>query len=327
MGKAGALIIMVVLLALVPAFWAGDVGAVQTDLSGHTICVDAGHGGTDPGAVANGVQEKDINLAIALKVAKLLEKDGAKVVLTRDGDYFVTLSGRVQIANSAGCDIFISIHANAGPSSASGFEAYHYYGSSRGNLLATYIDEEIAKEIPLKNRGVKEAGFYVIKYTRMPAILIETGFVTNAYDVSIITDESYQWKYAYAILHGVQRYFGVPVHDPVSTVTGIRFAQHEGYFRVVLDLSEAVSYHTYYTSYSNGYHLVIQLDGARLSDLGWNTYNGWQYIYTGSPRVPYIYATETNGYVFIVLVLNTPYLPYSSFTLSNPDRIVVDVYG
>ncbi|EEB73171.1 N-acetylmuramoyl-L-alanine amidase [Thermococcus sp. AM4] len=327
MRRISALIILLVFLAFVPVGNVPSVGAVQSDLSGYTICVDAGHGGTDPGAVANGVQEKDINLAIALKVAKLLEEDGAKVVLTRDGDYFVTLSGRVQIANSAGCDIFISIHANAGPSSASGFEVYHYYGSTRGNLLATYVDEEIAKEIPLKNRGVKEAGFYVIKYTKMPAILIETGFVTNTYDVSIITDENYQWKYAYAILHGVQRYFGVPVHDPVPTVTGIRFAQHDGYFRVVLDLSKSVSYHVYYTSYSYGYHLVIQLDGAKLADLGWNTYNGWQYIYTGSPSVPYIYATESNGYVFIVLVLNTPYLPYNSFTLSNPDRIVVDVYS
>lgn len=327
MRRISALVILLVVLAFVPIYGVQNVGATQTNLSGYTICVDAGHGGTDPGAVANGVQEKDVNLAIALKVAKLLEEDGAKVVLTRDGDYFVTLSGRVQIANSAGCDIFISIHANAGPSSASGFEVYHYYGSTRGKSLATYVDDEIAKEIPLRNRGVKEAGFYVIKYTRMPAILIETGFVTNAYDVSIITDENYQWRYAYAILHGVQRYFGVPVHDPVPTIEGIRFAQHDGYFRVVLDMSKAVSYHTYYTSYSYGYHLVIQLDGARLSDLGWSTYNGWQYTYTGSPTVPYVYATESNGYVFIVLVLNTPYLPYNSFTLSNPDRIVVDVYG
>jgi len=327
MRRLGALIMVVFLIVIVPAFGVGSVSAVQSDLSDYTICVDAGHGGTDPGAVANGVQEKDINLAIALKVAKLLEEDGAKVVLTRDGDYFVTLSGRVQIANSAGCDIFISIHANAGPSSASGFEIYHYYGSTYGNILATYVDEEIAKEIPLKNRGVKEAGFYVIKYTKMPAILIETGFVTNAYDVSIITDESYQWRYASAILHGVQRYFGVPVHDPVPTVTGIRFAQHDGYFRVVLDLSNAVSYHTYYTSYSNGYHLVIQLDGAKLADLGWNTYNGWQYTSTGSSTVPYIYATESNGYVFVVLVVSTPYAKYSSFTLNNPDRIVVDVYS
>ncbi|NJE02648.1 N-acetylmuramoyl-L-alanine amidase [Thermococcus sp. MV11] len=325
MKRIGALVIILVVLAM---FSAAPVSSAGTDLGGYTICVDAGHGGTDPGAVANGVEEKDINLAIALKVAKLLEDDGAKVVLTRDGDYYVSLSDRVSIANSAGCDIFISIHANAASdTSASGFEVYHYYGSTKGNLLATYVDAEMAKVIPLKNRGVKEAGFYVLKYTSMPAILIETGFVTNTYDVSIMTDENYQWRYAYAILYGVQRYFGVPVHDPVPTVTGIRFAQHDGYFRVVLDLSQPVAYHVYYTSYSSGYHLVIQLDNARLSDLGWPVYGDWQYTYTGSPTAPYIYATESNGYVFIVLVLNTPYLPYNSFTLSNPDRIVVDVYG
>ncbi|WP_456367590.1 N-acetylmuramoyl-L-alanine amidase [Thermococcus sp.] len=299
--------------------------ASPTNLSGYTICVDAGHGGKDPGAVGY-VVEKDVNLAIALKVAKVLEKDGAKVVLTRDGDYFVTLSGRVKIANSNNCDIFISIHANSGPSSASGFEVYHYYTSSRGKTLATYVDEEIGKLIPLRNRGVKSAGFYVIKYTRMPAILIETGFVTNSNDASIISDESYQWRYAYAVLHGVQRYFGVPVHDPVPTVENIRFADHGSYFRVVLDMSERASYHVYYTAYSNGYHLVIQVDNAQLADLGWPVYNGWYYTHTGSDTAPVIYATQSGSTVLIVVELNSPYRPYSDFTLSNPDRIVVDIY-
>jgi N-acetylmuramoyl-L-alanine amidase len=322
MRTLSALIIAVVLLSLLPL---NTVSPAGTDLSGYTICVDAGHGGTDPGAVANGVKEKDVNLAIALKVAKLLEEDGAKVVLTRDGDYFVTLGGRVRIANSAGCNIFISIHANSGPSSASGFEVYHYYGSSRGNILATYVDEEIAKVIPLKNRGVKEAGFYVLRYTSMPAILIETGFVTNTYDVSIITDESYQWRYAYAILHGVQRYFGVPVHDPAPTVMSIRFAQHNGYFRVVLDLNQKAEYRTFYYYY--GYYIVVKIPNAHLADLGWTTGGAWQYIKTGSPEVPYVYATEYQGTVYVVLVLGGQYLSYNSFTLSNPDRIVVDVYG
>ncbi|WP_367883839.1 N-acetylmuramoyl-L-alanine amidase family protein [Thermococcus peptonophilus] len=193
--------LLVAVLIIGVLFWVPNVGASGSNLSGYTICVDAGHGGKDPGAVGY-VVEKDVNLAIALKVAQVLEMDGANVVLTRDGDYFVSLSERVQIANSAGCDIFISIHANSGPSSATGFEVYHYYTSSKGTALATYVDDEIAKLIPLKNRGgVKSAGYYVIKYTKMPAILIETGFVTNSYDASIISDESYQWKYAYAILH------------------------------------------------------------------------------------------------------------------------------
>lgn len=300
-------------------------GASTYNLSGYTICIDAGHGGKDPGAVGY-VVEKDVNLAIALKVAKVLEMDGANVVLTRDGDYFVTLSGRVQMANSNNCDIFISIHANSGPSSASGFEVYHYYGSYWGNVLATYVDQEIAKLITLKNRGVKEAGFYVLRYTRMPAILIETGFVTNSYDASVISDESYQWRYAYAILHGIQRYFGVPVHDPVPTVMGIRFADHRSYFRVVLDMSEKASYHVYYTAYSNGYHLVIQVDNAQLADLGWPVYNGWYYTYTGSGTAPVIYATQSGSVVLIVVELSSPYRPYSDFTLSNPDRIVVDIY-
>ncbi|WP_297512684.1 N-acetylmuramoyl-L-alanine amidase [Thermococcus sp.] len=317
--------LFVAFLFLSALMWIPTTKASASNLSGYTICVDAGHGGKDPGAVGY-VVEKDVNLAIALKVAQVLERDGARVVLTRNGDYFVTLSGRVQIANSADCDIFISIHANAGPSSASGFEVYHYYTSSRGKTLATYVDEEISKLIPLRNRGVKSAGFYVIKYTRMPAILIETGFVTNSYDASIISDEAYQWKYAYAILHGVQRYFGVPVHDPVPVVTGVRFADHGSYFRVVLDVSEKASYHVYYTYYSSGYHLVIQVDNAQLANLGWASYNGWYYTYTGSGTAPLIYATQSGNTVFIVVELNSPYLPYNDFVLSNPDRIVVDIY-
>jgi len=165
----------------------------------------------------------------------------------------------------------------------------------------------------------------VLKYTKMPAILIETGFVTNPNDVKIITDENYQWKYAYAILHGVQRYFGVPVHDPVTTITDIRFAQHDGYFRVVLDVSQNASYETFYYYY--GYYVVVEVPNAKLADLGWSTDGDWQYISTGSSTVPYIYATEYNGTVYVVLLLNTPYSDYNAFTLENPYRIVVDVYG
>lgn len=193
MRKISTIIILLVFLTFVPVVNVQEVGAAQTNLGGYTICVDPGHGGTDPGTVANGVEEKNINLAVAMKVAKLLEEDGAKVVLTRNGDYYVSLSDRVKIANSAGRDIFMSTHANAASdTSASGFEVYHYYGSTKDNLLATYVDEETTKVIPLRNRGAKEAGFYVLRYTPMPAILIKTGLVTSSHDVSIITDESYQ---------------------------------------------------------------------------------------------------------------------------------------
>ncbi|MBP1912396.1 N-acetylmuramoyl-L-alanine amidase [Thermococcus stetteri] len=323
-----AFVLLIVVLALVPA--SHVEGA--SDLSGYTICVDAGHGGHDPGAIGNGVREKDIALAIALKTAEILKKDGAKVVLTRDGDYFVTLPERVRIANSAGCDIFVSIHVNSGSSSATGFEVYHYYGSSKGNLLATYVNRELVKFIPLKNRGVREAGFYVIKYTKMPAILIETGFITNPYDVSILTNDAYQWKYSLAILHGIQRYFGVPVHDPIDSSTpvveNVRYGQHAEYFRLVVDLTKKADYSTYYTAYSNGYNLVIQVKGAKLGNLGWakNSY-GWYYRITNTRTVSYIMAKEINGNVIIVAHLNQPYLPYRHFTLSNPDRIVVDIYG
>lgn len=276
---------MILLLGLAIGF-TSSLSMAATNLSGYKVCIDPGHGGSDPGAVGvNNVMEKDINLAIALKTAYMLKLDGAQVYMTRDEDYDVSLYQRVSYANSVGCHIFISIHANAATSSsASSFEVYHYYTSTLGQKLATYVDEEISKLIPLYNRGVKQADFYVLKYTNMPAIVIETGFVTNSYDVSILTNENYQWKYARAILYGVQRYFGVPVHDPIPTVTDIRYAENTGYFRVVVDLTMPPSqYYVYYTNYSQGYKLVIQINNTQLSNLGWPVdSNGWYYKSTGT---------------------------------------------
>jgi len=323
-------VLLILVLSVAAAFSSGHATASAADLSGYKICLDPGHGGSDPGAIGvNGVREKDINLAIALKAAYLLKLDGAQVYLTRSGDYYVSLADRVNYANSVGCHIFISIHANAATdSSATGFEVYHYYTSTKGRQLATLVADELAEHIPLRNRGVKQDGFYVLKYTAMPAILIETGFVTNSYDVSILTNEKYQWEYARAILHGVQRYFGVPEHDPVPTVTNIRYAQHEGYFRVVIDLTKLPSqYYVYYTNYSQGYRLVVQINSAQLVNLGWSiNSDGWYYRSTGYSTVTKIYAKQSGDKVFILIELSSPYRPYKTFTLTNPDRIVVDIY-
>jgi len=324
------MVIFLILILSIAIGFNSDQAVSTVNLNGYKICLDPGHGGSDPGAIGvNGVREKDINLAIALKTAYLMQLDGAQVYLTRSGDYDVSLAERVQYANSVGCHVFISIHANAASSSsATGFEVYHYYTSSLGQQLATLVDDELAEHIPLYNRGVKQAGFYVLKYTVMPAILIETGFVTNSYDVSILTSESYQWEYARAILHGVQRYFGIPEHDPVPTVINIRYAQHQGYFRVVIDLTMLPSqYYVYYTDYSQGYRLVVQINNAQLSDLGWPmNSNGWYYKSTGYNTVTTIYAKQSGDKVLIAIQLSSPYRPYQTFTLTNPDRIVIDIY-
>lgn len=323
---ATAILFLVVLSALIISI---PVTTASGGLVGKLICIDPGHGGNDPGAVGY-VVEKEINLAVSLKLKTLLEADGAVVVMTRSGDYDVSLSQRVQIANNAGCHIFVSIHSNAATSSsARGFEAYYYYGSTQGYTLASLIYQEVLKLVPIPGRGVKEAGFYVLKYTVMPATLLELGFVTNYEDSLLLSNTTMQWRYAYGILHGIQRYFGAPVRDPLApsiVVNNVRYARHSTYIRFVVDLSRQANYTTYY--WSSPEWLAVMIYGARLNNTIKNTWNrtpsGWYYRDTGIPEVPRVYVQERSEGVLVVLA-TTRRMPYTTFTLTNPFRIVVDL--
>lgn len=316
---------------LVVSLLASLVSVAAMNLSGIKICVDPGHGGSDPGAVGY-VVEKDINLAVALKLAELLKADKATVVLTRSGDYDVSLEERVAIANSAGCHVFVSIHSNAATSSsARGFEVYYYYGSSSGYQLASLIYNEVLALVSIPGRGVFEAGFYVLKYTYMPAVLVELGFVTNYYDAALLKDNASQWKYAYGILYGIQRYFGVPKHDPLATqsvyVNNVRYARYSTYARFVVDVSKPANFSVYY--WSSPTWLAIYVKNAKLNSTIKSTWpatsSGWYYRNTGIPEIPTVYIQERTDGVLIVLATVKKYA-YRYFTLSNPDRIVVDIY-
>lgn len=329
---AGAFLASITILSfLVIAALTPLVSFATTDLSGIKVCIDPGHGGSDPGAVGY-VVEKDINLAVALKLAELLKADKAYVILTRSGDYDVSLEQRVAIANSAGCHIFVSIHSNAATSSsARGFEAYYYYGSSNGYKLASLIYNEVLSLINIPGRGVFEAGFYVLKYTYMPAALLELGFVTNYYDSALLKDVNTQWKYAYGILYGIQRYFGVPKHNPLSAqpvyVNNVRYARYSTYARFVVDLSKPANFSIYY--WSSPTWLAIYVKNAKLNSTiksTWpSTSSGWYYKNTGIPEVPTVYIQERTDGVLIVLATVKKFA-YNYFTLSSPDRIVVDIY-
>lgn len=181
------------------------------------IVLDAGHGGSDNGAVGpHGVKEKDVALAVALKTEKILKNQGMKVVMTRRTDIDVAspnasnsaeLQARVnKIPPQA--DIFISIHCNAftNPNSH-GMETFHSNANSGGQRLATLLNEELAKHGKLFNRGVKAANFYVIKRATCPASLIELGFITNPTEEELLADEHYQNILAGAISNAVKRFF------------------------------------------------------------------------------------------------------------------------
>ncbi|MCC5617806.1 N-acetylmuramoyl-L-alanine amidase [Nostoc sp. CHAB 5836] len=172
------------------------------------VIIDPGHGGKDSGAVGiGGAREKDVILPIGKRLAQILQQNGVQVVMTRDSDYFVTLPGRVQLAERANADVFVSIHANAvgpGRSEISGLETY-YYDSGLG--LARSVHNSILQSIgTLKDRGVRRARFYVLRKTSMPSILVETGYMTGREDMARLRTSAYQNQMAEAIARGILQY-------------------------------------------------------------------------------------------------------------------------
>ena len=192
-------------------------GGISGDLGGHTIVLDAGHGGSDRGAVGpSGLTEKEVTLAVALKTERLLQESGANVVMTRRTDVDVAspnasntaeLGARVAKA-PYDAEIFISIHCNAFSNPQSnGMETFYYSGSAEGYRLAALLNEELLHYGGLNNRGVKSANFYVIKHSACPASLIELGFITNYGEERLLADNEYQNKLAQAIVAAINRFF------------------------------------------------------------------------------------------------------------------------
>jgi len=160
------------------------------------IVVDSGHGGIDPGAVANGLREKDLNLDIGLGVAhKLeLEYEDAQVILTRMGNETVSLRKRVEIANEANANFFLSLHVNAG--GGSGFESFrHPQAFTNTKVLQYKIHDELMKfyrKFSRPDRGKKTANFYVLRETKMSAVLLENLFLDNTEEVKLLRTVSFR---------------------------------------------------------------------------------------------------------------------------------------
>lgn len=196
----------------------GGTSTVQTNVItqlknavlGETIFIDPGHGVQDAGAIGNGLLEKNINLEVALKLQSRLNQAGALIVMSRTSDTFDSLQTRVNKGAQASADIFISIHANANDNSgANGTETYYdtTYAATNSIKLAQQVQPRMVSALGTKDRGVKTAGFYVIKYSRMPSILLETGFVTSPIDASILKSTTAKDRLASGIATGVSNYF------------------------------------------------------------------------------------------------------------------------
>lgn len=155
--------------------------------SNKKVLIDPGHGGYDPGAVGNGINEKDIVLSISKKVGDILKSKGCSVSYSRTSDVFIGLDERAAIANNIGVDFFVSIHCNSASPQATGTECFtHPTGNSKVKNLSVNIAAAIASKFGIPNRGHKEANFAVLRRTNMSAILVETAFISNYNDAQLL---------------------------------------------------------------------------------------------------------------------------------------------
>lgn len=167
------------------------------------VVVDAGHGGTDPGAVANSKKEKDIVLSVSKKVNNKLKALGFQTIMTRTTDVYVTLSNRYSIANNNNADIFVSVHANSGAGSASGIETLY----KNNKTLADNIQSGVINRTGGKSRGLKyRTDLAVLNGTKMPSALVEVGFISNQSESVKIANDSYQDKLAVGIVDGISKF-------------------------------------------------------------------------------------------------------------------------
>lgn len=180
------------------------------DMKPIQVMIDAGHGGSDPGAISlSGKHEKDVTLPIALKVMERLEKETLiEPVMVRKDDTYSSPGERAALANSAGVDLYVSIHANTASSqSVQGTETYYWRDDSRA--FAEVIHQEMLQAIGSPDRKVKQARYVVVRDTTMPAVLLELGFLTNASDEAKLYNEQMQDRIADAIVRAIKSYYSI----------------------------------------------------------------------------------------------------------------------
>jgi len=173
-----------------------------------TIFLDPGHGGSDPGAVHNGLRESDVNLAIALRLKGILEANGFRVIMRRTDNSGMSLDNIVNMANNSGADLFLSIHNNASLSPASsGTETYwSANGVSGSSQFASSVQSALVSAIGRPNRGVKSADFRVLRNTKMPAALVECAFLSNPEEANLLKDGAFLDRIAQGLFAGISNF-------------------------------------------------------------------------------------------------------------------------
>lgn len=187
--------------------------AITTN-SNYRVFIDAGHGGSDPGAVVKrfykdgkDLYEKKLNLDIALKVQRILQAQGIEVVMRRTNDVFHSLSKISEMANNSGADVFVSIHNDSFSNpSANGIANYYYYNRADSKQVAAPVQSQLVKYTGANNRGIVERDYSVVRETKIPAILVECGFMTNENEVAKLVNNSYQELLASGISKGITNY-------------------------------------------------------------------------------------------------------------------------
>ncbi|WP_050182541.1 N-acetylmuramoyl-L-alanine amidase [Domibacillus robiginosus] len=197
------------------------VEGTDSRLSGQTIIIDPGHGGTDPGASGFSYSEKTATLAVGLKVNSLFKNTPFKIAMTRSADTYPTLTQRTNFAKSQGGDVFVSIHANSGASSASGTETYYYSAATNpyvadSKLLASKIQARMLTAWKLNDRKVKVGNLHVLRENNMPAALAELGFITNKGDNDKLRSDYWQTAASKAIYLGILDYYKAKGYDVES---------------------------------------------------------------------------------------------------------------
>ncbi len=189
-----------------------DTSPARQPTNGRTlVMLDPGHGGRDPGAIGpSGLKEVDVILPIAKRVAEILEKQGIAVKMTRNSDYFVGLDERVSMSREAGATVFVSIHANSieNRPDVNGLETYHYnLGQSLAEAVHNNVIDFVNKNgFYLNDRRVRSARFLVLRKSSIPAILVETGYLTSEAEAARLRRDDYQKVMAEGIAKGIIQY-------------------------------------------------------------------------------------------------------------------------
>ncbi|HMM06650.1 MAG TPA: N-acetylmuramoyl-L-alanine amidase [Clostridiales bacterium] len=213
-----AIVLCCALLVVPVVTYAEKSAAVKSGktLTGKIIAIDAGHGGSDPGAIGfNGTAEKEINLLLALKLQALLEEKGAVVIMTRTDDTAYSdvkkedLDHRAKIVTKKKAELFISIQCNAVPgSSYHGAQVFYYPESEEGKLLAESIQDSLVEKLKNTDRkALTLSSAYIMYVLDIPAIIVETGFLSNPEEEALLNDKNYQEKVVAAIYGGIVNYY------------------------------------------------------------------------------------------------------------------------